>query len=89
MTLAFFLGALITALLGMIVASCTRTRVSFGQIYILAVYSRALPLLIKALLSLFSIRIPFFTVLNYGLSVFILYLAFGTVKNRAGMMNPE
>lgn len=81
-TLFFFFGALITTLLGMIVASCTRTCLTFGQIYMLAVYSRVLPLLIKAVLSLFSIKIPFFIVLNYGISLFILYLAFNAVKNR-------
>jgi len=87
LTLLFFFGALITALLGMIVASCTKTCLSFGQIYMLAVYSRSLPLLIKAALSLLSIRIPYFFILNYGISLFILYLAFNATKNRGGTEN--
>ncbi|MGL5434296.1 MAG: DUF1189 domain-containing protein [Lachnospiraceae bacterium] len=87
-TLTFFFGILIVSLIAMIVASCTKTTLTFGQIYAMAIYSRVLPLLIKAALSLFSIRIPFFIILNFGISVFILYLAFGAIKNRTTMNKP-
>lgn len=75
MTAWFFFGALIVALIGMIVAACMKCRLSFGKIYLLAIYSRTLPLLIKAAVSFLPFEIPFFWVINFGLSVLILALA--------------
>lgn len=80
MTALFFFGVLFVALLGMIVASCMKCQLSFGQLYLLGVYSRVLPLLIKAAVSLLPVYIPFFWVINFGLSVLILVFAVQGIK---------
>ena len=75
MTGLFFFGVLFVALLGMIVASCMKKQLTFGQIYLMGVYSRTLPLIIKAVVSFLPFSIPFFWVINFGLSLFILAMA--------------
>lgn len=80
MTLLFFLGVLVVALFGMIVASCMGMHLTFGQIYLLAVYARTLPLLIKGLLSFLPFGISFFWIFNFGLSLFYLSRAFYAIK---------
>lgn len=74
-TALFFFGVLFVALLGMIIASCMKKQLTFGQIYLMGVYSRTLPLLIKAVVSFLPFNIPFFWVINFGLSLFILAMA--------------
>ena len=75
MTALFFFGVIIVALIGMIVASCMKCQLTFGQLYLLGVYSRTLPLIIKAVLSWLPISIPFFTIINFGISVIIIVMA--------------
>lgn len=79
-TAFFFFGVLFVALLGMIVASALKYQLTFGQLYLLGVYSRTLPLIIKALVSFLPFKIPYFWVINFGLSVLILYLAIRKMK---------
>lgn len=78
----FFLGALFVALLGLIVAACMNYKIPFGKLYILAVYSRTLPLLIKALVSYLPVGIPFFWVINFGLSLFIIAMALRKMREQ-------
>lgn len=97
MTAFFFLGVLFVALIGLLIASCMNYRISFGKLYLLAIYSRTLPLLIKALVSFLPFGIPFFWVLNFGLSAFILAMALMKMKeqmpqnpqNFQGPQNPQ
>lgn len=85
----FFFGVLVVALLGMVAASCMGMDLSFGKVYLLAVYSRTLPLLIKALLSFLPFGVPFFWVVNFGISLFYLSAAFrGIKKARAQERGP-
>ena len=73
MTALFFFGVLFVALLGMIAASAMKCRLTFGQLYLLGVYSRTLPLIIKALLSFLPVHIPYFP-FNFAISLFILIM---------------
>lgn len=75
MTALFFFGVLFVALIGMIIASCMKKQLTFGQLYLMGVYSRTLPLIIKAAVSFLPFNIPFFWVINFGLSLFILAMA--------------
>lgn len=77
----FFFGVLWLALLGLAIASFVKVRLTFGQVYKLAIYSRTLPLLIKGLLKLIGIGIPFFWVLNFGISAVYLCFAFQKIKD--------
>ena len=81
MTALFFFGVLFVALLGMIVASALNYQITIGQLYLLGIYSRTLPLLIKALVSYLPVGIPFFWVINFGLSVFILAMVIRKMKD--------
>ena len=72
MTMLFFFGVLFVALIGMIVASCMKYQLTFGQLYLLGIYSRVLPLLIKACVSWLPFTIPYFWIINFGISIVIL-----------------
>lgn len=82
MTALFFFGVLFVALMGMIVKSCMDYELTFGQLYLLGIYSRTLPLIIKAVVSFLPIRVPFFVRLffNFGISVVILIMAIRKMK---------
>lgn len=71
MTALFFFGVLFVALIGLVAASVMRCRLTFGQLYLLGVYTRTLPLIIKAVLSFLPIHIPYFVV-NFAISASIL-----------------
>ena len=81
-TALFFFGVLFVALLGMIAASCMKYQLTFGQLYLMGIYSRTLPLLIKALVSFLPFHIPFFWVVNFGLSIFIIVMAIRKMKEQ-------
>ncbi|WP_124067280.1 DUF1189 domain-containing protein [Clostridium sp. E02] len=80
MTALFFFGVLIVALIGMIVASCMKYRLTFGQLYQMGVYARTLPLLIKAIVSFLPFSIPMFGIINFGISVLYIVLAIQKMK---------
>lgn len=82
MTALFFFGVLFVALLGMIAASCMKYQLTFGQLYLLGIYSRTLPLIIKAVLSFLPLDIPFFFIINFGISLFIIVLAIQKMKEQ-------
>lgn len=82
MTGLFFFGVLFVALIGMIITSSMKVQLTFGQLYLLGVYSRTLPLIIKALVSFLPFNIPFFGVINFGLSALILALAINKMKEQ-------
>lgn len=83
-TALFFFGVLFVALFGMIIASCMKVKLTFGQLYLLGIYSRTLPLLIKAILSLLDISVPFTLslIINLGLSLLYLGLAMQKMKEQ-------
>lgn len=80
MTAALFFGVLLVALFGMIAASCMNCQLTFGQLYMLGVYSRTLPLMIQAALSLFGISFFAYKFISIGISVAILVAAMRKMK---------
>lgn len=82
MALLFFFGVLVVALIGMIVASCMKYSLTFGQLYLLGIYSRTLPLILKVIVSFLPFKIPFFTIINFGLSVLIIIVAIQKMKEQ-------
>lgn len=78
----FFFGVLFIALMGMIAASCMKYQITFGQLYLLGIYSRTLPLIIKAAVSFLPVNIPFFVIINFGISVFILVRVIQNLKEQ-------
>lgn len=75
MAALFFFGVVFVALMGMAVASAANYRLTYGQLYLLGIYSRTLSLIVKAVVHFLPVHIPFFWVINFGLSALILYLA--------------
>lgn len=81
-TALYFFGVLIVALFGIIVSSCMKCRLTFGQLYLLGIYSRTLPLLVKALLTLLPFGIPLYFIANFGLSVLIIGCAIHGIQEQ-------
>ena len=69
----FFLGALFMAAVGSLMSSILRIRMPFGSLFKLAVYSRTAPVLLSILYTWIPVTIPFFSVINFGLSAFYLW----------------
>ena len=82
MTGWFFFGVLFVALLGMAVSSALKYPLTFGQLYLLGIYSRTLPFIVKAIVSFLPFNIPFFWLINFGLSVIVLVLAIQKMKDQ-------
>ncbi|MFW6680095.1 DUF1189 family protein [Lacrimispora sp. AGF001] len=80
MTGLFFFGVLVIALIGMIVTSCLKYRLTFGQLYQISVYARTLPLLLNAIVSFLPFSIPMFGIINFGISVLFLVVAIQKMK---------
>lgn len=80
MTALFFFGVLFVALAGMIAASCFKYNLTFGQLYLLGIYTRTLPLIIKAVLSLLPVDIGLNILINFGISVIIIICAVSRMK---------
>lgn len=68
----YFGGAFLTALIGKWMASAMRYRISFGDLYKLAVHARTTPLLLQAAYMFAPLVIPFFEVIT--LLVSALYM---------------
>ncbi|MDR1765828.1 MAG: DUF1189 domain-containing protein [Lachnospiraceae bacterium] len=71
----FFFGVLFLSLFGQIVNSACKSRLTFGQVYLLTLYARTTPLLIKGILGLIGIAVPFYFLLNAGATIIYLILA--------------
>lgn len=74
----FFFGVLFVALFGMIVASCMKANLTFGELYKLGIYTRTTSLLLKAVFSFLPIGIPLYPIISLGIS--LGYLA-GAIRN--------
>ncbi len=69
---AFFLGCLVIAFFGQIFAGITRTRISFGEIYQLSIYTRSVPILLKGILTLSGLMFAEFPAMSFLYSLFVL-----------------
>ena len=72
--MGYFLTALFVALVGMIMCSFMKQKLTFGQLYLLSLYAKTLPLFIKGLLNLISYSIPGFWLLSFAIAC--LYVGF-------------
>lgn len=81
----FFFGVLIVSLLGLILNAITKAGLTFGQIYILGIYARTWPLLFKGLVVRFlGVQIPFFWVINFGVTLIYMFLAMKKMERQPG-----
>lgn len=78
--LGFFAGALFAAALGSVLGSVLKYRLDSASLLKLAVHARTVPILIKVLLSLSPVWVPFPFVLNFGISAVYMWKAIGHIK---------
>ena len=64
----YFLSALFVALVGMIICSFMNQKLTFGQLYLLALYAKTLPLLIKAVLKLLTINFFGYSIIAFAVA---------------------
>ncbi len=87
-TALFFLGVLLVSLPGLIINAVLKTDLTFGQIFKLALYGRTLPLLFKGVvlrmldMVVFNVTIPFFWVINFGVTLLYMFLAMKRVQEQ-------
>lgn len=83
--IGYFLTALFVALVGMIICSFSNQKLTFGQLYLLSIYAKTLPLFIKGLLKLISYN--FFGFFIVAFAIACLYL--GLAIHRMDMLEKE
>ena len=78
--MGFFLGVLVTALMGAAIAGILRFRMRFDDLCKLAVHARTLPILLKVICEWLPVMLPLFMVVNFGISAVYLWKAIGYLK---------
>lgn len=85
MWLAFFIGkffsALLLSIISLIISKIRKTKLSFGQLYSLGIYSLTLPVLIDILLNLFYLDLP--NLIYYMIAIIYSWLVINRVKRQA------
>ena len=76
----FFLGALVISVVGLIINSSMKTALSFGKLFLLSVYTRTLPVALKALLGVVGIHIPFLWLISFVISGVYLYMVLSKIR---------
>ncbi|MBD5450536.1 MAG: DUF1189 domain-containing protein [Lachnospiraceae bacterium] len=72
--MGYFLAALFVALAGMIMCSFMNQKLTFGQLYLLSLYAKTLPLFVKGLLK--AINLSFFGFFILTFAIACLYVGF-------------
>lgn len=73
--IGYFLTALLVALVGMIICSFSSQKLTFGQLYLLSLYAKTLPLFIKGLLKLIDYSFFGFFIVAFAIACLYVGLA--------------
>lgn len=76
----FFGGAFVVACMGSVISAIMGCRLKFGELYKLAVYARTPAMILKCVYSWIPVVIPYFYVLNFGISAFYMWKAMQYIK---------
>jgi len=75
--IGFFIGklfsVLILSLVGLLISKIQKYDSGFGNLFKVSIYVLTLPLMIKTVLVLFDVTIPYFSLLYYGIAIFYLW----------------
>ncbi len=71
-------SALILSLIGLIISAVRSLRLTFGNLYSIAIYSLTLPVILHILLAIFDINLRWY--LYYGIAIIIAILAINNIK---------
>lgn len=83
----FFAGAFVAAVIGSILSAVMGCRLKFGELYKLAIYARTPAMIVKCIYSWIPIVIPYFYVINFGISAFYMWKAMQYIKEE--MQKPQ
>lgn len=87
-----FVGKLISAILvaaaGLVICEIVKYRLPYDVQYKLSIYALTLPIILKAVVKILRVDIPFFWVLYYGIAVFYLWKAITTIKENREIEGP-
>lgn len=83
------ISAVIVSLLGLIIELTVDHKVGFGNLFKLSIYALTLPMLIKFVLTLGNISIPYFWVFYYGIALFYLWKALQLLRIKSNAMAEE
>lgn len=81
--LGFFGGALVVAVIGTILSAVMGCGLRFGELYKLAIYARTPALAVECVYSWVPFTIPFFYVVDYGISAFYMWKGLQKIKEEA------
>jgi len=70
----------LVSLIGLIVSAFMKFKLSFANIFKLSIYAITLSIVMKTILSIFDIDIPYFLVVGYVITVFYLYRYFSEIR---------
>lgn len=84
LTFLFFIirkmfSALILAVIGLIISSIQKVKLSFGQLYSIGIYVLTLPIILDTFISLSTINFPWY--LYYGLAIIYMWLSIKMFNN--------
>ncbi len=89
----YFVGKLISAvivsLLGLLIELTVDHKIGFRNLFKLSIYALTLPILIKFVLTLGNITIPYFWVLYYGIALVYLWKALHLMRTKSDAMAEE
>lgn len=80
--IGFFLGAFVMSLIGCIINMSAKANITYGQLFKISVYSRTLPVLLSAVISFFSLKVPFTGLISFVLSSIYIYFALTKINNK-------
>jgi hypothetical protein len=83
------MSAVIVSLLGLIIELAVNHQVGFGSLFKLSIYALTLPMLIKFVLTLGNITIPYFWVFYYGIALVYLWKALQLLQTKSDAMAEE
>lgn len=82
--LFFFIGKLVSALwlaiVGIIISAIAKYKLPFETQYKLSIYALTLPIILKVLLAILKVTIPYFWIIYYGIAVVYLWKAIIMLK---------
>lgn len=73
--IGYFFTALLVALVGMIICSFMNRKLTFGQLYLLALYAKTLPYLLKGVLKLVDVEFFGYSVISFAVACVYLGMA--------------
>jgi hypothetical protein len=77
---AKFISALIVSLAGLIINAARGTRLLYGDVFKISVYSLTLPLLLGTLIDLTGVAVPYLSLIFYLIAIIYVWGAFNSIK---------